>query len=141
MSIEDDTNDFRWRNYLQWEERFSIRWISAEPLLSRLPIENWAHSPDWIVFGGESDQGQPARPCNLGWISDGIRRCRERGIVPFVKQLGSNPRREEPYCGMDEYPYSSGAGTDPSEWPESLRVREFPKTAPANTANSTPQRS
>lgn len=133
VSIEDAENDYRWKNHLQHETRFAVRWISAEPLLGRLPIENWANVPDWIIFGGESDQGQPARACSAEWIRDGIRLCRERGIMPFVKQLGSNAY-DPPANDFDStnevwrmIELKDKAGADPIEWPEDLRVREFPK--------------
>lgn len=57
----------------------------------------------WVIFGGES--GPSARPCNLEWIREGARQCREAGIKVFVKQL---------------------KGGDMAEWPEDLRVREIP---------------
>ena len=78
-------------------------------------FETWEECLDWIIFGGESDQGSPARYCNVEWIRDGIQQCRARGITPFVKQLGSHD-----FQGRDK------AGADPEEWPFDLRVREFP---------------
>lgn len=128
VSIEDAENDYRWRNHLQHETRFAVRWISAEPLLGRLPIETWESVPDWIIFGGESDQGQPARQCAIEWIRDGISECRNRGIVPFVKQLGSQPIDEIDGSGII---LKDKAGADPSEWPEDLRIRQFPQLATA----------
>jgi hypothetical protein len=47
-----------------------------------------------------------------------VHQCRERGISPFVKQLGT--RRGE---------LQDAKGEDPSEWPKGLRVREFPEAA------------
>lgn len=146
VTIENADNDYRWRNYLQHMTQYVVRWVSAEPLLSRLPIENWATVPDWIIFGGESDQTQPARPCDVEWIRDGLRLCRERGIVPFVKQLGSRivhgytPGEELGWklieCrkggGAFTWRPKDKAGAEPVEWPEELRVREFPEAAHAH---------
>ncbi len=85
---------------------------------------------DWIIFGGES--GSKARPCNIDWISEGVKFCRAHGIAPFVKQLGSRPFVHPPTSQT----YSDGSfprtiikdshGGDMAEWPEDLRVREFP---------------
>jgi protein gp37 len=97
-------------------------------------------SLDWIVVGGESGPG--ARPFDLAWARSTISACREAGVPVFVKQLGAHPvvsvegalvarglyptdmgpagRRPEPWH-LDDH-----KGGDPSEWPEDLRVREWP---------------
>ncbi len=99
---------------------------------------------DWIIVGGESGPG--ARPCDVAWIRSVVEQCRTASVPCFVKQLGARPQ-----AGVDEldrWPFSSRAmfedargdqyealrvrdakGGDPSEWPEDLRVREFPATA------------
>lgn len=71
---------------------------------------------DWTLIGGES--GSDARPFNQRVARDLIRRCRGAGVAVFVKQLGSVWAREH---GL------RGKASDPSEWPEDLRVREFPR--------------
>ena len=66
---------------------------------------------DWVIFGSESAPGKRAgRPCESAWIRDGLRQCREAGVAAFVKQI----------------PIDGKVSADPSEWPEDLRVREFP---------------
>lgn len=91
---------------------------------------------DWVIFGGESGRG--ARPCEVGWIRDGVRQCRAAGVSPFVKQLGADPAFNAPRRIEDwgQEHISQGAwisamthpkGGDPSEWPEDLRIREFPE--------------
>lgn len=97
---------------------------------------------DWVIVGGES--GPKARPCNVDWIRDIVRQCEAAGVPCFVKQLGANIRDDRcvsPYPIPDVECWPSGAvghesdmsihlqhgkGGDPSEWPEDLRVREFP---------------
>jgi len=99
-----------------------------EPLLGSIDCNQaWRNSklPNWVIVGGES--GPNARACNLRWIRSIIEQCRAVGVACFVKQLGANPQRPEPYQGMPEYPYSTGKGGDPNEWPEDLRVRQFPQ--------------
>lgn len=81
---------------------------------------------DWVIVGGESGPG--ARPCNVEWIRDIVRQCRDAEVPCFVKQLGARP-----YCDRggeafaEHIPTTPGKGDDPSEWPDDLVVREFPK--------------
>ncbi len=56
---------------------------------------------------------------------------RRNEIAPFVKQLGSKPM-EYSMKGSENDGYyqlrlKDSHGGDPSEWPEDLRVREFPR--------------
>lgn len=103
---------------------------------------------DWVIYGGES--GPDARPCDLAWIRDGVRQCREAGVAPFVKQAGANVIDANDHFGggpgdwpddTDHGPSErfQGApvrvrlrdshGADPAEWPEDLRVREMPRSS------------
>jgi protein gp37 len=66
--------------------------------------------------GGESGPG--ARPCDPAWIRSILARCRAAGVATFVKQLGDRP------VGLR---LARGKGGDPAEWPEDLKVREFPR--------------
>lgn len=78
---------------------------------------------DWLIVGGES--GARARPFVLGWGKDIVRQCREAGVACFVKQVGARPvNREGERCPhiLDR------KGKVMEEWPEELRVREFPRT-------------
>jgi protein gp37 len=90
---------------------------------------------NWVIVGGES--GPRARPCNVEWVRDIVRQCREASVRCFVKQLGSRPEHE---VYADPVPFQDGPvswnerlnledskGGDMSEWPEDLRVREFPE--------------
>lgn len=122
-----------------------VHFLSCEPMLHALdhfylPTQEF----DWIIFGGES--GKNARPCNIDWIRDGVQFCRRNDIAPFVKQLGAVPLDRGL---MNEWPDSTSWGErdgwnrlllddshggDMSEWPEDLRVREFPKAREAMAA-------
>lgn len=82
----------------------AVRFISAEPLLGPLEIvgylsgeyapEDWggamaeAFGPslDWVIVGAES--GPSCRPCNVNWIRELVRQCRQTQTAVFVKQLG-----------------------------------------------------
>jgi protein gp37 len=79
---------------------------------------------DWVIVGGES--GGKARPFVLGHAKDIVRGCKAAGIAVFMKQAGANPvNREGERCPHIRHP----KGADMAEWPEELRVREFPRTA------------
>jgi protein gp37 len=96
---------------------------------------------DWIVIGGESGPG--ARPFDLAWARSTVEACRAAGVPCFVKQLGARPmlsaaapcveqsaesiaRHGEYDPDPIEYDLRDRKGKDPSEWPEDLRVREWP---------------
>lgn len=76
------------------------------------------------IYGGESGPG--ARPQNVQFIRSGVEQCRQRGISPFVKQLGAFP--VWPTSDMrGPANLRDKKGGDMTEWPEDLRVREMPK--------------
>lgn len=100
------------------------------------------HVPDaaigWVIVGGESGHG--ARPCDLSWIRSIVAQCKAAGVSCFVKQLGENPvecpddadiewGEVEQGIIPDPVPvrFKDKKGGDWSEWPEDLRVREFPE--------------
>jgi protein gp37 len=104
---------------------------------------------DWAIVGAES--GARARPADLQWLRDLVSQCVANGVAPFVKQLGAVPMMHEAdWRQQSEYgpvPLLSARNRDrvpagyvpvklfdrkggnPAEWPEDLRVREFPKEA------------
>ncbi len=81
---------------------------------------------DWVIIGGESGPG--ARPCDIQWIRSIVRQCRGAGVACFVKQLGANPVADENTSYIDwlTMRVRHPKGGDTAEWPEDLRVREFP---------------
>lgn len=84
----------------------------AEPLVAA-PLS-------WVIVGGESG-GREAREMDLAWVRALVAQCRDNEIPVFVKQLGSVWARKNK--ARDAH------GGDPSEWPEDLRVREWPSIA------------
>jgi protein gp37 len=78
---------------------------------------------DWVIIGGESGAG--ARPMQIAWVQGLIEQCRLAGVACFVKQLGARPVWEEAVAPR----LRDRKGGDWSEWPKSLRVREFPFVA------------
>jgi protein gp37 len=131
----------------------AVRWVSAEPLLS--PIDcgtaiypgyhEGKHAPgiDWVVVGGESGPG--ARSMNIEWARNIVSQCQAAGVAVFVKQLGAKPflhrhksaHMEKPGFKLhvesleikQEFDLNDRKGGDMSEWPEDLRVREYPQAA------------
>lgn len=107
----------------------AVRFLSCEPLLGPVDIGSVCDDGksqdalcflDWIIVGGES--GPNARPCDVEWIRFIVKQCREAGVPCFVKQLGSHPiENGKPIKLRDR------KGGNPDEWPDDLRVREFPK--------------
>jgi protein gp37 len=81
------------------------------------------HKLDWVIVGGESAPG--ARPCDVDWIRSIVKQCADAGVPCFVKQVGDQPQATLPDIGV--VLKKKRKGNDPSEWPEDLRVREFPE--------------
>ena len=94
----------------------------------------------WVIVGGES--GPNARNCDLSWVLKIVKDCKTAEVPCFVKQLGAWPTIDHTRVGLLTEKMRSGAyvrhshwtlrlsdraGANPSEWPEDLRVREFPK--------------
>lgn len=101
-------------------------WISAEPQLGPIYYMPWwlgRTAIDQIVTGGESGSG--ARPYDIKWARSTIKQCRDSGIAAFVKQLGSKPVAPD---GGQIQAIKEYKGGNLQEWPEDLRVQEFPET-------------
>lgn len=96
------------------------------------------HGLDWVIVGGESGSG--ARPCRVQWIRDVVQQCRAASVSVFVKQLGALPEGDprppvavDPVTGartltvMQVVEIRDRKGANPAEWPEDLRVQQFPQ--------------
>ena len=75
-----------------------------------------------------------AETSRIAWTRSIISQCKTDAVPCFIKQLGSHPVwHDEVAVSEFDAADSSGpvflksrAGTDPSEWPEDLRVQQFP---------------
>ena len=108
------------------------------PALASGPYDQDTLSPkvDWVIVGGES--GPKARPCDVSWIRSIRYQCRAAEVPLFIKQLGScalDPENglagallkvPEDAAGLVSRRLKDRKGGDISEFPEDLRVREFP---------------
>lgn len=101
----------------------------------------------WVIVGGESGPG--ARPCDVAWVRSIVAQCKAAGVACFVKQLGAHPWADDAIAAPlirqwvrdkleKRYVTGNGLGSfhltlrdkkggDMAEWPEDLRVREFPE--------------
>lgn len=102
----------------------AVHFISYEPALGPLDFcglwvphadarvhENALERVDWVIAGGES--GSNARPANLQWFESVRLQCEAAGSRFFMKQLGGARDKRG----------------DIQEFPLTLRVREFPRSA------------
>ncbi|GAA4282286.1 hypothetical protein GCM10022260_27090 [Gaetbulibacter aestuarii] len=102
-----------------------IRFISFEPLLEQLELADY-HSLltnhfHWAILGGESgnDNGKYRyRPCRVEWLEYLIDVCLMSKVAVFVKQLGTQLH--------NELNLRDRHGKNIDEFPDSLKVREFP---------------
>jgi len=126
------------------------RWLDDRPEhhhgypIGHLPASDHG-GLDWIVVGGES--GPKARPFDIAWGRETVAQCRAAGVPVFVKQLGARPQSRdfEDLPGREQRRLADDVGEgachghfwrslnlrhpkggDPAEWPEDLRVREWP---------------
>jgi protein gp37 len=128
-----ETFDARWTHMAQLAAAGWTTFASLEPLLGPINIHQMRGlNPQlaWVIVGGES--GHNARSCRVEWIESIIRQCQAAGVPAFNKQLGA--LSGIPMFGMDKYEWvvnvSDKKGGDPFEWPEALRVRQFPEDRP-----------
>lgn len=107
-----------------------VRFVSAEPLLGPIDfraVPGFNHvgldlSRWWIIVGGESGRG--ARMFDLSWARSIVAQCRVASVPVFVKQLGAAASDAE---GLVAVRLKHSKGGNVAEWPEDLRVREWPK--------------
>lgn len=133
------------------------RFVSYEPALGAVNFLDAPRSPestagpwcylddiDWVIVGGESGPG--ARPFDVAWARSIIDQCRSAETAVFVKQLGANiwdsaidfhydggwpeatrPDWGDPPTDCCRVRVKHPKGGDPRQWPQDLRVREWPE--------------
>lgn len=139
----------------------AVRFVSYEPALGTVNFEQYLFaehvltaeddgrythrksvSLDWVIVGGESGNG--ARPFDVAWARSVVQQCNAAGVPVFVKQMGARPFyvQDPPRRGVDVTPlkFDNKKGGDMSEWPEDLRVREFPGDPAAPSLPVAPRR-
>lgn len=97
-----------------------VSWVSYEPALGLVDFRSWINQLQWIVVGGESGAG--ARPFDWHWAEDVVLSATSSSTKIFVKQLGSKPILN----GLNVTKLISYKGSEPAEWPQIIRVRDYP---------------
>lgn len=133
----------------------AVRFLSCEPLLGPVNLSAYVHGPawnpesdaaiarggalgraltytreharyiDWLIVGGES--GPRSRPMDLAWVRGLRDQCQDAGVALFVKQLGPQPIVIDGLGTQRIFRLRDRKGGDMDEWPEDLRVREWPR--------------
>ncbi|QRK06031.1 DUF5131 family protein [Archangium violaceum] len=124
-SISDQKTADEWAWRLCQAQGFRLRFLSIEPLTGFVDLWAFRSLINWVIVGGES--GPKARPCDVEWVRDIVRQCRKAGVPCFVKQLGAITRWDLDAPMPPNGLLTDRKGGDMSEWPEDLRVREFPE--------------
>lgn len=112
--------NFRWKYAPDPEERRIVK-IDGE-IKTQISQHELLMNIDWVIVGGESGNERGPyryRACKLEWIEQMITHCKEAGTPVFVKQLGTHLSKK--------LKLSDRHGGNISEFPDHLRIREFPK--------------
>lgn len=125
----------------------AVAFLSVEPMLEGINFDCWpVYGPrgekllDWVIVGGES--GRAARPLRIQWIRDLVKQCAVASLPVLVKQLGqfplwdgmsgpderwpANTRHFDTGHGEFQMELRDKKGGDWSEWPDDLKVRQWP---------------
>lgn len=146
ISAEDqEWFDRRWRPLDDIPAK--VKFVSYEPALGPVSIQKHlalpgnGHSgvPDWVIVGGESGHG--ARMFDPAWAQKIVKEGEEYGFKVFVKQMGAlvvmrdsmawpegtvSERRSPMVPKVMLAKLKDKKGGDINEFPESIRVREYP---------------
>ncbi|MEO5776465.1 MAG: DUF5131 family protein [Flavobacterium sp.] len=129
LGVSVESQDYFYRASILSQIPARTRFISAEPLLGELNLlkevdgKKIIDDIHWVIIGGESGNETGKwlyRPCELKWLEKIIVDLKsETDVAVFNKQLGTWLSKQ---LGCKER-----HGGNIEEWPEHLRVREFPK--------------
>jgi len=87
----------------------TIRFVSLEPLLEEMHIEDYLKRLQWVICGPET--GSRRRPCKREWIESIIKQCDAAGVPVFIKT----------------FPLNGKILHDVNQFPKKFQRREFPK--------------
>ena len=124
------------------------RFVSVEPMWEPIDLTQYLDAVGLVIAGGESGDG--SKPCEFRWLRRLRDDCAEHGTSYFLKQLGSKPYGEWKYGNPPTYCLSrmrggvlrnttelsqyengrwrlrDGHGGNWDEWPDDLKIRQFP---------------
>jgi protein gp37 len=130
LGVSVESEDYAYRIHQLQLTAAAKRFVSYEPALGPIEWDQFRLDRiDQVIIGGESGPG--ARPFDIEWARQTIARCKTTGVAVFCKQLGAKPYQSRDTKG-DHHPWLlvHRKGGDMDEWPEDLRVREFPGDRP-----------
>jgi len=126
LGVSVENNATRHRITTLSEVPAVVRFISFEPLLEFVQLADYlsylTEFYHWAILGGESgnDTGlYRYRPCELEWLEYLVDVCKIAQMAVFVKQLGTYLH--------NELELRDRHARNLEEFPDSLKIREFPK--------------
>lgn len=114
LTKQSTVNRLVWLRQLKETFPEAVVWISAEPLLQMLDLDDlawekdgfrWQGLIDGVIAGGESGAG--ARPCHPDWVRALRDKCQESSVPFFWKQWGEWQPLEKK-AGMEGYKLPEG---------------------------------
>lgn len=105
------------------EDRSNVQSKTGNDIRNSASQELGSPGLTWLIVGGESGPG--ARPFRTEWAESVVEQCLAAGVACFVKQLGSHVIQ-----GGERRRKKDRKGGDMHEWPQSIRVRQFPEVRP-----------
>jgi protein gp37 len=125
LGVSVESNDFKHRIETLSKVPANIRFISAEPLIAELNLDDMSlllsEKYHWLIIGGESGNltGKYLfRECKIDWIHTVIEVGMKTNTSVFVKQLGTHLAKE--------LKLTDRHGGNFDEWNDALQIREFP---------------
>jgi protein gp37 len=128
MGVSVTSLKTEWRVQRLAECGAKVRYVNFAPAWEWVDFSPYAGKIHQVIVEGESSNESTAG-FDTGIAYGTITTCREAGIAPFIKQLGAAPfSRSGRMSSLAPLILKDKThGGDWSEWPEFLRVREFPK--------------
>jgi len=128
FGVTVESPEYLWRIEELLKIPAAVRFVSLEPMLGGIDIDNYFPPHDWsrfknkgdgfsypytglqwVIIGAES--GPKRREYKLEWVRDVVGQCRAADVPIFVKQLHINGKLSK---NMDD-------------WPPDLQVRQWPE--------------
>ena len=109
-----------------------VRFLSVEPQCGPVDLTSFFHpcyralfgDLHWVIQGGESGHG--ARPFDVEWARALRDDCKAAGVAYHLKQLGAHAFDGATENADIPMRLRDSKGGDWTEWPEDLRVRQYP---------------
>ena len=128
MGVSVENQRFTYRIDILRETPAEVRFLSCEPLLGQLDIEDRLDGIHWVIGGGESGahlKKRQGRLCRPEWVHSLRDQCRRADTPFFFTQWGhilANPEPKDPTAKQNGGSTKGGYLVDGEEfrqWPES----------------------